>query len=347
MDKIRCSVVGCGRMGLRRARTIVNHPEAELRYVSDVNSELAKKVAQDFGVEAVEVGEAISKSDVDCVIVSVPNKFHPEIVIPALERGKHVWCEKPLARNPEEGWKMVEAAIKNDCFLKVGSNLRYFPSVQKGKELLDAEAIGEILFLRGWVGNSGWQLKSWYSEVELIGGGTFLDNGVHLLDIYRWFLGEAVECIGYVSTAYWPVHPLEDNGMGIFKFENGCLAFLHSSWTEWADYMYMEIYGKEGYIKIDNRMPNCITILGRKDGSQEIFDFSRLPPKSYELEFNDFIKAIKENQQPSPSGFDGLRAVEMAFGVYESAKSGRSVSIWRKEHEQLLETYKRIAGDKK
>ena len=341
MDKVRFSVIGCGRMGLRRIKTIVNHPEAELRYVADINSELAKKIAQDFGADVAEVEEAINKEDVDCVVVSIPNKFHPEVVIPALESGKHVWCEKPLSRNPKEGRQMLEAAIKNDCFLKVGSNLRYFPSVQKGKELLDGGSIGEVLFVRGWVGNSGWQLKSWYSEAEIIGGGTFLDNGVHLLDIYRWFLGEAVECIGYTSTAYWPVNPLEDNAMGIFKFANGCLAFLHSSWTEWADYMYMEIYGTEGYIRIDNRMPNCIAILGRRDGSQEIFDFSRLPPKSYELEFDDFIKAIKNNRQPSPDGFDGLRAVEMAYGVYESAKSGRRVSIWGEKHERLLREYRK------
>jgi len=341
-QKLRFAVVGCGRIGMRRIKAISNHPQTELLCLTDNDEERAKKIAQDLGVKSVTAEEAISKREVDCIVVSTPNRFHPSVAIPALDQGKHVWCEKPLARNPGEAIEIVKTAIKSRRFLKVGSNLRYFPSVQKAKELLDNSAIGKVLFLRGWVGNSGWQLNSWFSDPDMIGGGTLLDNGCHLLDISRWFLGEAIESTGYTSTSYWQVDPLEDNAIGLFKFENGKLAFLQSSWVEWAEYSYMEIYGEQGYIRIDNRTPNCVTIIGKRDGSQEAFDFSSQSPQSHELEFNDFVQAIQNGQQPLPSGFDGLRAVQMAYGIYHSAATGRSIKIWGKAEEKLLRAYKTI-----
>jgi predicted dehydrogenase/putative flippase GtrA len=337
-QKLRFAVVGCGRMGMRRIKAISNHPQTELLCLADNDEERAKELAQDSGVKHVTIEEAISEREVDCVVVSVPNKFHPSVAISALNQGKHVWCEKPLARNPREAMEIVKTVIKSRSFLKVASNLRHFPSVQKAKELLDNLEIGEVLFLRGWVGNSGWQLKSWFSDAEMVGGGTLLDNGCHLLDICRWFLGEAIECMGYTSTSHWQLERQEDNAMSLFKFKNGKLAFVHSSWTEWAEYSYIEIYGEQGYIRIDNRTPNCLTVIGRKDGHQEVFDFSSQSPRSHELEFNDFVQAIQNGQQPSPSGFDGLRTVQMAHSIYLSSRTGKSVKIWGKREENLLQS---------
>ena len=343
-DKLRFAAIGCGRMGLRRAKTIIDHPDTALVCVADSDHEKAKAAAKDLGTESAGNEEAINRKDVDCIVVSVPNKFHPSTVIPALNQGKHVWCEKPLARNPDDALQMVEAAIKSKAFLKTGANLRYFPNVQKARQLLSQQAFGEVLFVRGWIGNAGWQLKSWFSDPDMIGGGAFLDNGSHLLDIYRWLLGEVVECIGYSTTAYWPISPLEDNAMGIFKFADGKLGFLHSSWTEWAEYMYMEIYGKEGYLRIDNRQSTSTATLGKRDGSREVFDYSKEPPQSYTLEFDDFVKAIRAGRQPLPSGFDGLRAVQMAQGVYESSRSGRSMNLWGEKEKKLFEEHHKATG---
>lgn len=340
--KLGFSVIGCGRMGLRRMRTIMEHPDTELISVADNEEEKARETGRKMGCDYYfGYEEAINKPNVGCVIISVPNKFHLPITVLALNQGKHVWCEKPMARNPDEGIKMVEAAMGNKVFLKVGSNLRYFPNVQKTKEWLDKAEIGEILYIRGWIGNSGWALsKPWFSDPEMSGGGTLLDNGCHLFDIYRWFLGEAETCTGQVSRLYHPIK-LEDNGFGIFEFMNGAVAFIQSSWTQWVDYMYMEIYGTEGYIKVDSINPNCKAILGRKDGYQQVYDFSRLPPQSYNVEFDDFMKSLHNGTAPEPSGFDGLRAVQMAHGVYESARLGKKVKIWGEREEKLLKLLKR------
>lgn len=338
--KVRFGIIGCGRMGLRRIKTVVSHPRAELIFISDNNEELAMKIAKERNCDCYpELEKASRCPNVDCIIVSTPNKFHSEAVILALEAGKHVFCEKPLCRNPEEGIRMFRTAMSCGKTLKVGSNLRYFPSVLKAKELLSNDAIGSSVFIRGWVGNNGWQLKSWFSDHDVIGGGTFLDNGSHLLDIYRWFMGEVEECTGFVATNYWPVAPLEDNAMGIFKFRDGQLGFLHSSWMEWTDYMYLEVYGTDGYIRVDNRNPNSTTVLGSKNGLQQTFDYSRLTPQSYDLEFDDYVDAIINGRQPSPNGFDGLRAVQMAYAVYESSQSGRKVKLWGEIEESLYRAF--------
>lgn len=327
-EKLRFAVIGCGRMGLRRIGLIRNHSQVELRCIEDCSDELARKIGEEMGCDYCSGWESVvSRPDIDCVMVSVPNKFHHDIVVATLEAGKHVFCEKPLGRNPLEAVEMVQAAEESGHFLKVGSNLRYFPSVLKAKELLDTSQIGEVLFARGWIGHSGWQIGSWYSDVEIIGGGTLLDNGCHLLDLYRWFFGEVESCLGSVSTTLWPVGPLEDNAMAIFRFTNGKTAFLQSSWTEWAGYMYLEIYGAQGFLRVDNRGQSCVTTLGRRDGQNTVFDFSQQPPKSYALEFDDYVNAINNNRQPLPSGFDGLRVVQMVDGVYRSALLGREIKI--------------------
>jgi predicted dehydrogenase len=314
-------------MGRRRARTIVEHPLARLMCVADVNEEDARGIASEHGVpHFASYKEVVAQLDVDCVVVAVPNKWHSDAVVASLEAGKHVFCEKPLARNPDEARAMVAAAGRTGKTLKTGSNLRFFPSVLKAKELLDARAIGDLLFLRSWIGHDGWAQRRWFADPEVSGGGTFLDNGCHVLDIARWFMGEVRSCTGAVQTSLWPVHPLEDNGFGIFEMAGGT-ATIQASWTEWAGYMYMEVYGKDGFIRIDNRGATCLTALGDRSGKEVVFDFSSQPADSYQREMDDYVSAIHDGRQPLPSGSDGMRAVEMASSVYESARTGRRVHL--------------------
>jgi predicted dehydrogenase len=324
------AIVGTGRMGMRRLASIVDHPRATVVTVADSDMAAATEAAERADCAlAADHREAVADPAVDCVVVATPNKLHRPVVLDALAHGKHVFCEKPLAGLPSEAVEMVQAAARHGTFLKVGSNLRHFPSVQKARELLDENAIGETLFLRGWIGNNGWSLASWWSDPAEVGGGTFLDNGCHLLDLSRWFLGEAWECTGWTGTLLHPVAPLEDNGVGIFRFEGHKLAVIQSSWTEWADYCYFELYGSEGYMRVDNRAPACTVTVGRRDGSQEVHDFRDVSPQSYALEMDDFIHAVIDGRQPLPSGFDGMRTVQMAHAIYEANRSGRSQSLRR------------------
>jgi predicted dehydrogenase len=338
-DKIRFIVVGCGRFGGRRARLIKANPEAELLCLVDSNKELATKLGKELNCEfSTDYMQTLDKkeNDVDVVLIATPNAFHAQQAIEAMNRKKIVFCEKPLAKNPLEAMQMFEASKKNNVVLKTGSNLRFFPSVLKANELLKQGAIGDLIHFRGWIGNDGEQLNYWFNDFETTGGGTLLDNGAHLLDLSRMFLGEVEECVGYTQLAHWPHKTKsEDNAYGLFKFKGNKFAFVQASWTEWlSGYMYGELNGRNGHIILDNRTNgNKLTIFNKRETPQ-VFDFSCLPPQSpllplpsYAHEISDFIRAIKEKREPRPNGFDGMRAVQMAYAIYESARTGNAVKI--------------------
>ena len=325
-------------MGERRARSIDEHDDAELVVVSDVDEEQATELASSLGCEwTTDVEGALGREDVSNVVISTPNKFHREHACTAANGGSNVFCEKPLARSPTEAREMVEVANENDVSLKVSSNLRYFPSVQKAKSLVDEGAIGDVNSVRGWIGNDGWHLeKETFEDEDMIGGGTLIDNGVHLLDLYRWFVGEVESCSGFTGNVEHDI-PMEDVAIGAFEFADGAYGLLQSSWAEWDQYMFMEVIGTDGYVRVDNRLPNSTVTVGDKDGYQESFEFTKLPPSSYENEIDDYIQRVRGGDDPLPTGFDGLRAVEMAHGLYTASETEQTCDLWSDEDEALLE----------
>lgn len=327
VDTKSFAVVGVGWFGNKRISALTRISSAEIKWIVDINADRAKQVANEVGSEyTTDIDVALSDAEIDCVLICVPNKYHTETAIRALRSGKHVLCEKPLARNSNEAEMIVRIAKESKSFLKVGSNHRYFANVMKGIELIQKGNIGDPMYLRGSIGHNGELLKErWFWNHDIAGGGTFLDNGCHLLDIARVIFGDFNKCIGVVNTYYWPVKPLEDNGFGLYCDENGRTALVQSSWTEWDGYMYFEVYGTEGYVIVDSRRANR-TLLGRKDRSDvELFDFSSYPANSHELELRAFIESIDQNTQPLPDGNDGLRIIQMVEALYRSSEQGRMV----------------------
>lgn len=305
----------------------MENKQVELISVTDIIKERAKEMAKKYGCDCyTDFRDAIKRKDVECVIVATPNNSHALISTAALRNKKHVWCEKPLAINLEQASRIVATAYKNKVFLKTGSNLRYFPNVQKGIEILKGNALGDILFLRGWIGNTGKHLSSWYFDKKIAGGGTLLDNGFHIIDLTVLLLGKIKECVGHVSTTSLPVKNLEDNAFAILKSSNGKIAFVQSSWREWNGYMYVEVYGEDGYMYIDNRGSVSKTVLTKNDGHHEIFDYSN-EVQSYELELKDYIQSIKNNQQPHASGLEGMEVLRIIHGIYKSSKNGQRIVL--------------------
>jgi predicted dehydrogenase len=162
----------------------------------------------------------------------------------------------------------------------------------------------------------------------LSGGGTILDNGCHLFDLVRRFLGDARSCVSTTTSLYWDA-PVEDFGVGVFTTESGGLAVVQSSWTEWTPYFSVDVYGTEGVITIDNRLPCERTTLVRRGEAARAFDFSRDRNDTYAMELAAYVDARRNGDPPQPTGIDGLRVVEMADAVYRSARSGRSVLVDR------------------
>jgi predicted dehydrogenase len=301
----------------------------------------------------------LEKETLDVVIAATPNKYLKDIVETAAKKKIHILCEKPLGRNVRESEEMVKAARENSVLLKTGFNHRFHPAIRKAHQLVKDSVTGEIYFARciyGHGGRPGYE-KEWRANKDLCGGGELLDQGVHIADLFRWFLGDFDEVFGYVPTFHWNME-VEDNAFAIFKTEQGQVAQMHTSWTQWKNRFTFEIYGEKGYLIVDGlggsygvekliigrrpainyeiASPTARNDREEKGGKQnlylggvpeeEIIVFDG-PDVSWEMEWKEFKAAIREKRAPLESGLDGLEANRMIAAVYRSAKENRPVKI--------------------
>lgn len=325
---MRVAVIGCGGVGTRRGSAIRAVPDLELVIGVDVDAERARAFGERFGVEwATEWEPVVARGDIDLVVVSTANHMHAPISIAAMDRGKHVVCEKPLARNPEECEAMVRAAERNGVRLKTGFNHRYSHQTWKAYELYREGAIGPLIFARGRTGhgNAEGLAQRWFGNFDLSGGGTFLDNGVHLLDLARWFFGEFVEAFGFTHTHLPALGRCEDNGFGIYRTADGRVCQIQSSWTQWRGYLLLELYGETGALIINYDDQTCTHL--RRGGGATIYQFAGVPDRSWERELEEMVAAVREGREPLANGFDGWQAVRMAYAVYEAHHTGQVVRL--------------------
>lgn len=341
---MRVGIVGCGMIGRRRAEVLSRSAGDEVVIVADVNLERAQALAREVACSATgEWREVAERRDVDAVIVSTTNEWLAPITIAALEHGKHVLCEKPLGREPLESRQMVEAARANRRTLKTGFNHRHHPGLARAHELYVDGAIGEGLFARcryGHGGRPGYD-REWRADRAISGGGELLDQGIHAVDLFRWFFGDFSEVVGFTPSYVWTAGDggesgggVEDNGFALFRTWSGQVASLHASWTQWKNLFSFEVFGRAGYLIVEG--------LGGSYGPEQLIYGRRRPESgppeevrfdfpasdvSWESEWREFAAAIREGRDVLANGEDGWQAVRMVHAVYESARSGQVVKL--------------------
>jgi predicted dehydrogenase len=331
------AIVGAGRVGQIRAGAIRRSKDSLLAAAVDVDRARAEKLAE--GTEAIVSTDwlsVIARPELDAVVVSTPTKFHLDVAIAALRAGKHVLCEKPLGRNVTEARKMFEAACQWRRVLKTGFNYRHMAHVRKAKELLEGNAIGPLHFLRaryGHGGRPGYE-KEWCTDAELSGGGVLLEQGIHIFDLVRFLLAEPIQLVAQTQRCFWDFPAVEDNGFCLIETEHGLLAQIHISWTQWVNVFELEVFGRDGYLRLEGRDshygPQRLTWGKRKPDhsrpEQEIFEY---PPidNSWDLEWQEFCSAIEQGREPLGGSSDGLRAQQLVETAYESASRRSWISV--------------------
>ena len=327
MNKISgVAILGCGLIGQKRSKTLAG---AKLVVCADVDEKRAKFLADGFpGCEATgDWHIAIERPDVDIVIVATTNDALVETSLAAVEAGKHVLVEKPAARNVAELDQLIEAASKNDVQVRVGFNHRYHPALLKAKELVNGGELGELMFVRGRYGHGGriGYDREWRANPKLSGGGELIDQGVHMIDLSRWFLGDFREIQGYAHTYFWDM-PVEDNGFMILRTVKNQTAFLHVSCTEWKNLFSLEIYGRNAKLHVEG--------LGGSYGVEKLSFYKMLPEmgppdttvweyprgdNSWALEFSEFLDDIKLKRMPSANLLDARAALTVVEKIYEDS----------------------------
>ena len=314
------AIIGCGFIGEKRARQL-----GACRLVACVDKDFAKaeRLASGYPdcVALTDWREAVNRSDVEMVIIAVLHSSLAEIAYAAVSAGKHVMIEKPGAKRAHELDDVIEAAEKTGALVRIGFNHRYHRALQKARELVDHNALGDLMFIRARYGHGG-RLgydKEWRADPALSGGGELIDQGVHLIDLARWFLGDFTDIEGSAHTFFWNM-PVDDNGFLLLRTPKQQVAFLHASCTEWRNLFSFEIYGRNGKIDING--------LGGSYGIERITYYRMLPemgpPETYrweypmpdnswEVEFNEFLEDIKLKRQPEA----GLRDAQAALKIVE------------------------------
>lgn len=317
-------IVGCGLIGHKRAKNLKN---VKLIACADLNLERAQVLAKaNPGCEALATWQdLVQHPDVQIVVIAVTHADLAEISTTAVKTGKHVLVEKPAARRAAELIDLQEIAEKNKCCVRVGFNHRYHRAFRQAMTLVQEGALGDLMFIRARYGHGGriGYDKEWRAVPELSGGGELIDQGVHLIDLARWFLGDFLDIQGFAHTYYWDM-PVDDNGFMLLKTAKNQTAFLHASCTEWKNTFSFEIYGKNGKLDIQG--------LGGSYGVERLAFYKMLPEMgppettiweypmaddSWAVEWADFMKDIQAGKQSSPGINDAIAALSIVEAIYK------------------------------
>jgi predicted dehydrogenase len=327
---LKIGIIGCGVIGSRRAKIINSSTDAKVIAVADTEINRAKSLGDQLKCEYFDNwNKIISRNDVDAVVVCTTNNNLAKISYEAAAHKKHVFCEKPLGTTVDEVKNAVEEASKQKVVFKTGFTLRFHPGIQKIKSIVDSGSIGKILFIRcryGITGRPGYE-KEWRAIQDISGGGELIDQGIHVLDLFRLFLGDFSNVCGSIGTLYWKMK-VEDNAFAILTTPSNQIASLHVSWTQWNNIFSLEIFGTEGYLIMEGLGGAYGTekvIHGKKAPTdkwppeEKIMTFDN-PEVAWQKEWEDFVISIKKGQTPSGSGVDGLEALKLVFKIYDFCK---------------------------
>ncbi len=325
MEEVRVAIVGCGLIGGKRAKSITALGHSVVA-TADAVPERAAMLANSYPgcASSGEWREVVTRADVDAVVVATINDSLASITLGAVEARKHVLVEKPAACSADELRPVAAAARNARVTVRVGFNHRFHPALRKARELVDAGACGPMMFVRGRYGHGGriGYDREWRADPALAGGGELLDQGVHLIDLTRWFLGDVTNASGFAGTFYWDM-PVEDNGFVCTHHTGGQVGWLHASCSEWKNLFCLEIYGKTGKLQIDG--------LGGSYGLERLAYYRMLPQMgppettiweypgedtSWNAEFRDFENAIAGVRGTGATLTDAVAGLDVVARVY-------------------------------
>ena len=327
---MKTAIIGMGRMGTLRRDSLEAHPELELAAVCE-----NRACAGDYGVPCyTDWQELLDKEKPEVVFVCTYNNVIKDIVCAALQRGCHVFAEKPPGRSLEETLEMKQAADNAPGkVLKFGFNHRLHNSIIEAKAMLDSGLLGKVVCARGAYGKAGALdfARQWRSNEEQAGGGILLDQGIHMLDLLLFFMGDLnVEWSGF-DNLVWKDIALEDNAMAILRTRDGRRAMFHSSATQWRHLFRLELLCEEGYVTMNGLVTSTMSygeeqvVIGHKDlaqatgrlgmPSEQVYYFES--DQSWEMEMAEFAEAIQGKRAVTHGTVDdSIRLMRLIKEIY-------------------------------
>lgn len=325
--KLKVGIAGYGTVGKIRHQFIDEHPALQVVAVSD--KVFQNGTVLNDGIKCYSNYQHLLSEDFDVIFVCLPNSLAPDCTIAALEKGLHVFCEKPPGRDLNDIIQVMEVEKKYpDQKLMYGFNHRYHDSVRDALSIIQSKELGEIIDLRGVYGKS--KIISfhsdWRTKRELAGGGVLLDQGIHMVDMMRLFAGDFVEIYSFISNNFWH-HDVEDNAYALMRTADGKVAILHSSATQWRHNFHLHITLTKGAIVLSGILtstrsyaPETITVVyaGDNDGGDPREQMTRYNnDRSWPDEIRDFADAILYDKPIlSGSSLEAYKTMKLVYDIY-------------------------------
>jgi predicted dehydrogenase len=327
-DKLRVGIAGYGIVGRRRRQFIDLHPSLQTVAVCDRVFDGDGTFAD--GVRYYRTYQQLLAEELDVLFVCMTNDVAPDVTIAGLQRGLHVFCEKPPGRDVGDVKRVIAAEGQHPGRkLKYGFNHRYHDSVRDALRIIRSRELGDVINLRGVYGKSAiitFQQSDWRSRRELAGGGVLLDQGIHMVDMMRLFAGDFSEIHSFISNGYWH-HEVEDNAYALMRTPEGIVAMLHSSATQWRHRFHLEIALTEGTIILSGILSGSksygaetITIAHKSEG--DAGDPHEVTTRynqdnSWRDEIADFAANIVEDKPVvDGSSAEALKTMQLVYRIY-------------------------------
>jgi predicted dehydrogenase len=320
-------LVGCGLVGRKRAAALA---PGQLQVACDVVEARAREVAgHSPGCRVVSgYAEAVACAEATVVVVATTNAELAPVALAAVRAGKHVLVEKPGAVSVAQLEEVQGEAESHGVLVRLGYNHRFHPALLKARELVDAGVLGPLLFLRGRYGHGGrlGYEQEWRADPARSGGGELLDQGVHLIDLAGWFLGDFTRVDGHAVTSYWSM-AVDDNAFLSLRTASDQTAWLQVSCTEWKNLFSLELYGRTGKLHVEGlggsygveRLTHHRMLPELGPPETTIFEYPR-GDDSWRLELQAFFEDLRLGRTPTPGTREGQAVLAVVETIY--ARSG-------------------------
>ena len=323
----KIGIIGCGLIGTKRSQAL--GPKGKLIACADINISRAKKIAGNKNIKVFpDWRQLLDIKEIDIIMIATPHNQLSKILLQAYKKKKHILIEKPASKNLKEITKVISKVKNNRIKIRVGFNHRYHPSIIKALEIIKLGIIGKPMYLRARYGHGGrlGYEKEWRAKPSVSGGGELIDQGSHLIDLSRLFLGEFNDVKGFINTYFYKMS-VEDNAFLTLKTRSNKAAFLHSSWTEWKNMFSFEIFCTFGKLDINGlggsygREQLTLYKMSKKMGipKQKKWKF-KLQDMSWKNEINEFYNDIIYNRKPKSNLNDAYQSLKIINKIYKDSK---------------------------
>ncbi len=338
-DTLRFGLIGCGRVAPRHAESFVQLPGATLAAVADVRASRADRFAREYHADPyTDYRRLLERPDLDVVSICTPSGLHAAMAMEAMQAGKHVIVEKPMALSLADADAMIRVSAETGRKLCVVLQNRYNPPMQDLRRVVDSGRLGRLLLGSATV---RWYRTQEYYEDEWHGtwamdGGALMNQSIHHIDALQWLMGAPASVFAYTATLAHRMEA-EDTGVAVIRFQNGSLGTIEGSTITYPENLEgsVAVFGERGSLKVGGTALNRKTIWkveGELEHEKELLTRDQLDPASvygtsHSAVIADMIAAVLEDRPPRTNGFEARRSVALVLAIYESARTGQPVDM--------------------